>query len=267
MTMKRDPYSGKTMIQEYEKTEHKTQGHYFRPKEREEMIAKYAYLVKYLAGRVASRIPSNVVFDELVSAGSLGLIDAVDKYDPKKNVGLKTYAQYRIKGAILDELRSMDWYSRSMRKKIQGIEKAVHMVESREGRPAQDIEIAEEMAQPLDNYFKMLSDIHGAALLSLDDYIKNGDGNEDGGSTFSDGMRSEDSPSDNIIQKELKHLLAQAIRKLTEKEQMVISLYYYDELTLKEIGNVMELTESRICQIHTMALIKLKSKVKEYRNT
>ncbi|MFA6011567.1 MAG: FliA/WhiG family RNA polymerase sigma factor [Desulfobacteraceae bacterium] len=255
------------MIQEYEKTESKSQRSYFSPKEREEMIGKYAYLVKYLAGRVAARIPSSVVFDELVSAGSLGLIDAVDKYDPKKNVGLKTYAQYRIKGAILDELRSMDWYSRSMRKKIQSIEKAVQMVESRESRPASDMEIAEEMGQPLDTYLKMLSDIHCAALLSLDDYIKNNDNGNESGSTFSEGMKSDENPSDQMIQKELKAVLAKAIRKLTEKEQMVISLYYYDELTLKEIGNVMELTESRICQIHTMALIKLKSRIKDYRKT
>lgn len=253
------------MIQEYEKTETKTQSGYFSPAEREKMIAKYAYLVKYLAGRVASRIPSSVVFDELVSAGSLGLIDAVDKYDPKKNVGLKTYAQYRIKGAILDELRSMDWYSRSMRKKIQGIEKAVQAVEAREGRPAADMEIAEEMGQSLDSYLKMLSDIHCAALLSLDDYIKNNDNGGESASTFQEGMKSEDNPADELIRKEMKAVLAQAIRRLTEKEQMVISLYYYDELTLKEIGNVMELTESRICQIHTMALIKLKSRIKDYR--
>jgi RNA polymerase sigma factor for flagellar operon FliA len=253
------------MIQAYEKTESKAQRSYFGPKEREEMIAKYAYLVKYLAGRVAARIPSSVVFDELVSAGSLGLIDAVDKYDPKKNVGLKTYAQYRIKGAILDELRSMDWYSRSMRKKIQVIEKAVQVVEAREGRPASDMEIAEEMGQSLDTYLKMLSDIHCAALLSLDDYIKNNDNGNESNSTFSEGMKSDDDPADQMIQKELKAVLAKAIRKLTDKEQMVISLYYYDELTLKEIGNVMELTESRICQIHTMALIKLKSRIKDYR--
>jgi RNA polymerase sigma factor for flagellar operon FliA len=255
------------MIQEYEKTETKTQSGYFSPKEREEMIAKYAYLVKYLAGRVASRIPSSVVFDELVSAGSLGLIDAVDKYDPRKNVGLKTYAQYRIKGAILDELRNMDWYSRSMRKKIQGIERAVQIVEAREGRPASDMEIAEEMGQPLEDYLKTLSDIHCAALLSLDDYIKNGDNDGESGTTFHEGMKSEENPSDHLIQKELRDVLAGAIRRLTEKEQMVISLYYYDELTLKEIGNVMELTESRICQIHTMALIKLKARLKDYRKS
>ena len=254
------------MIQEYEKTESQVTTSYFSPKEREEMIEKYAYLVKYLAGRVASRIPSNVVFDELISAGSLGLIDAVDKYDPKKNVGLKTYAQYRIKGAILDELRSMDWYSRSMRKKIQSIEKAVHHVESREGRPSSDLDVAEELDIDLEQYYKMLSDIHGAALLSLDDYIRSNIGSDSSSSTFNDGMKSDDSPSEDLIRSELKEVLAEAVRKLTEKEQLVISLYYYDELTLKEIGKVMELTESRICQIHTMALIKLKSKVKDYKS-
>ncbi len=253
------------MIQEYENNQKNGRGCFFDEKEREEMITKYAYLVKYHAGRVAARVPASVMFDELVSAGSMGLIDAVDKYNPNKNVGLKTYAQYRIRGAILDELRSMDWYSRSMRKKIQNIEKAVHALGTELGRPAHDVEIAEKLDMSIDEYFKVLSDIHGAALLNLDDYIKNKDNDSNSGSTFSTGMKGDDNPSENIMKKELKNVLAKAIKKLSEKEQMVISLYYYNELTLKEIGKVLELTESRICQIHTMALIKLQSTVKEYK--
>ena len=228
------------------------------------MIRKYAYLVKYIAGRVASRLPANVAFDELVSAGSMGLIDAVDKYDPQKDVGLKTYAQYRIKGAILDELRNMDWYSRSMRKKIQDVEAAVQRIENREERPATDFEVAEELGLPLEKYYKILSDIHGAAILSLDACIRNDESDESSGSTFSEGIRSEDDPTDTVLRKELKQVLISAIKRLTEKEQTVISLYYYEELTLKEIGRVMDLTESRICQIHTQSLIKLRSRIRRY---
>ncbi|MBU0995498.1 MAG: FliA/WhiG family RNA polymerase sigma factor [Proteobacteria bacterium] len=227
------------------------------------MIVKYAYLVKYIAARISSRLPSNVIVDELISAGCLGLIDAVDKYDHKKDVSLKTYAQYRIKGAILDELRSMDWYSRSMRKKIQDIETAVKAVENREGRPAQENEVAKELKVDLAKYHKMLADIHGAALLSLDSFISNGSDTQSR-KTFQERIPGTSDSNRKIETKELKHVVANSIRRLSDKEQVVISLYYYDELTLKEIGKVLELTESRVCQIHTMALIKMRTKLKEY---
>ncbi len=234
------------------------------PKEREALIIKYAHLVKRIAGKIATRLPSNVIFDELISAGSLGLIDAIDKYDPVREVSLETYAEYRIRGAILDELRSMDWYSRSMRKKIRDIEKAVAAVESREGRLSENWEVAEELGIELEQYYKVLSNIHGAALLSLDEYIRNQDNQTFAKKTFQEKIRSSDDPSGHIARKEMKQIVAKAIKTLSEKEQLVISLYYHDELTLNEIGKVLSLTESRICQIHTMALIKLRSKLKTY---
>jgi RNA polymerase sigma factor FliA len=236
----------------------------FTAKEREDLIVKYAPLVKRIAARMSVRLPSNVLFDELVSAGCVGLIDAVDKYDPSKDVNIKTYAEYRIKGAILDELRSMDWYSRSMRKKIQDISKAVQAVEAREGRPAEDKEIAAELSVPLENYYNELSKIHRVALLSMDEYIKDDDNDSTSKKSFQESVRSEDSPEKNLDRQELKKCIAEAVRKLSKKEQMVVSLYYYDELTLKEIGKVLELTESRICQIHSSALIKLKTRMQTY---
>jgi RNA polymerase sigma factor for flagellar operon FliA len=213
---------------------------------------------------MAARIPASVTFDELISAGCLGLIDAVDKYDSQKNVSLKTYAQYRIKGAILDELRRMDWYSRSMRKKIQGIEKAMTEVELREGRPAQEEEVADMLGMDIEKYQKMLSEIHCAALLDLDACIKDNEGESLMRKTFQEQMRSDDDPAENLNREQLKTILAEAIRNLSEKEQIVISLYYYEELTLKEIGQVLNLTESRICQIHSAALIKMKNRLKEH---
>jgi RNA polymerase sigma factor for flagellar operon FliA len=235
----------------------------FSPEEREAMIVKYAYLVKYIAMRISARLPSNVIVDELISAGCLGLIDAVDKYDPAKDVSIKTYAQYRIKGAILDELRSMDWYSRSMRKKMQDIDAAVLAVEGREGRPAHENEVAAELGVDLEKYFKMLGDIHGAALLSLDSFISNGSDSSNK-KTFQERLQGSSDPDRKIETKELQAIIAASIKKLSEKEQIVISLYYYDELTLKEIGKVLDLTESRVCQIHTLALIKMRSRLKEY---
>jgi len=236
----------------------------FTRKKREEMIVSYAPLVKHIAGRMAMRIPSSITFDELISAGCLGLIDAIDRYDPSRKVDIKTYAAYRIKGAILDELRSMDWYSRSMRKKIQEIERALVEVESREGRPAEDWEVAETIGLTLEEYYKLLSNIHGIGLFSLDEYIKDEDNDSLTKKSFQERILSTDDPAENVVKGELKQYLAEAITTLSEKEQMVISFYYYEELTLKEIGNILNLTESRICQIHTLALIRLKSKLKAY---
>ena len=236
----------------------------FSRKQRETTIVSYAPLVKHIAGRMAMRIPSNITFDELISAGCLGLIDAIDRYDPSREVDLKTYAAYRIKGAILDELRSMDWYSRSMRKKIQEIERALVTIESREGRPAEDGEIADEIGLSLEAYYKLLSNIHGIGLFSLDDYIKDDDNDSLAKKSFQERILGDDDPAENVAKRELKQQLADAIKSLSEKEQMVISLYYYDDLTLKEIGHILGLTESRICQIHTLALIKLKTKLRSY---
>jgi RNA polymerase sigma factor for flagellar operon FliA len=231
---------------------------------RQESIVEYAYLVKHIASRFAMRLPTSVLFDELMSAGSLGLIDAVDKFDPGKHVSLKTYAQYRIKGAILDELRSMDTYSRSMRKKIQDITKATKKIEDAKGSPADDKEICKELGVDLETYQNMLTDIHGAAVLSLDEFVKTKKNDTYSQTRFQAGVKGEDNPADHFDRAELKHVLAETIKTLSEKEQIIVSLYYFDELTLKEIGEVLSLTESRICQIHTAVLIKLRSRLDSY---
>jgi len=233
---------------------------------REKSIIEYSYLVRRIAARFAMRLPSTVFFDELVSAGSLGLIDAVDKFDPSKHVSLKTYAQYRIKGAILDELRSMDTYSRSMRKKIQNIAKAVKAIEDQKGSAALDEEISEELGVSLEEYYDMLTNIHGAAVLSLDEFIKTGKNESYSKTRFQSAIKGKENPADSFDREEHKFVLAKTIKTLTPKEQMVVSLYYYDELTLKEIGEVLSLTESRICQIHTAILVKLKLRLQDYFN-
>lgn len=236
----------------------------FGSKNREHVIRKYAWLVKFAAGRLAMRVPSTVLFDELVSAGCMGLIEAVDKFDPNRDIDFKTYALHRIRGAMLDDLRKRDRYSRPMRRKIQAIEKAVQTVEAREGRPAEDFEVAQQLGVDLEHYYKTLSEIDSRALFSLDEYLRGGTNDADNRASFKDSIRSSDNPDRHLALQELKRVLADAVGKLSEKEQRVISLYYYDELTLKEIGCVMDLTESRICQIHAVVLIKLKSRLKAY---
>ncbi len=233
---------------------------------RENSIIEYSYLVKHIAARFAMRLPPTVFFDELVSAGSLGLIDAVDKFDHSKDVSLKTYAQYRIKGAILDELRSMDPYSRSMRKKIQDITKAVKAIEERKGCAAIDEEICKELGVTLESYYDMLTSIHGASVLSLDEFIKSKKNDTYSKTRFQASIKGEDNPAVCFDKEEFKFVLAQTIKLLSKKEQLVVSLYYYDELTLKEIGEVLSLTESRICQIHTAILVKLKVRLQDYFN-
>lgn len=231
---------------------------------REKSIIEYSYLVKHIAARFAMRLPSSVFFDELVSAGSLGLIDAVDKFDVSKHVSFKTYAQYRIKGAILDELRNMDTYSRSMRKKIQDITRAVKTIEDEKGSYATDEDICRELGVALETYYDMLTDIHGASVLSLDEFIRTKQNDTYSATRFQSGIQGSENPADCFDREELKSVLAQTIKTLTQKEQIVVSLYYFDELTLKEIGEVLTLTESRICQIHTAILVKLKARLQDY---
>lgn len=231
---------------------------------REARIVEYAFLVKQIASGFARRLPSSVLFDELVSAGSLGLIDAVDKFDPEKHVTLKTYAQYRIRGAILDELRSMDRYSRSIRKKIQDLAAATKKLEDSKGGVPSDEEIASELGVTIDEYNDMLTQIHGATVLSMDTFLKTKNNETSSDTRFISGLQAHDAPTDEFDRAEMKSLLADAISRLNEKEQLVVSLYYYEELTLKEIGEVLNLTESRICQIHTAILNKLKSKLKHH---
>jgi RNA polymerase sigma factor for flagellar operon FliA len=230
---------------------------------RQKSIVEYAYLVKHIAYRFSMRLPASVLLDELISAGSLGLIDAVDKFDHSKHVSLKTYAQYRIKGAILDELRSMDTYSRSMRKKIQDITKATKKIEDTKGSPATDLEICESLGVDLTTYQDTLTNIHGASVLSFDDFIKTKKNDAFSQTRFQSGIKGDEDPADLFDKQELKAVLAKTIKTLTQKEQMVVSLYYYDELTLKEIGEVLSLTESRICQIHTAVLIKMKARLQD----
>jgi len=232
--------------------------------ERNDLIVEYAPLVKFVANRIAMRVPPSVSLDDLISAGIMGLLDAVDRFDPSRQVQFKTYAEFRIRGAILDELRSMDWVPRSTRKKIHDMERAVTAVEGRLKRPADDSEIAEEMDINVDSYYGILNKARGVELLSLDEYLKDDRDNSESKKTFKSLIRGNDDLGDHIMASELKRVIAESLETLTEKEQMVLSLYYYDELTLREIGEVLDLTESRISQIHTKAVIKLRPKLKSY---
>ncbi|MCK4388858.1 MAG: FliA/WhiG family RNA polymerase sigma factor [Desulfobacterales bacterium] len=235
--------------------------------ERGALIARYASLVKFLANRMAMRLPPSVSVDDLISAGMIGLLDAIEKFDPCRKVQFKTYAEFRIRGAILDELRNIDPVPRSTRKKIHDMGKAITAVEKKLRRPADDVEIAEEMGIDLDTYYEILDKARGIELLSLDDYVRSNKDNSESKESYKGLIQGDDNPERDVMFLELRRVVANAIKRLPKKEQMVVSLYYYDELTLKEIGMVMGLTESRISQIHTRAIIRLRAKLKMYQET
>jgi RNA polymerase sigma factor FliA len=231
---------------------------------REEMILRYAPFIKFIAQRLAMRLPAHVAIDDLISAGVIGLMDAVSKFDPKKKVDFKTYAEFRVRGAMLDELRALDWVPRSVRQKATQIERAIFELEKSRGRPVEDEEVARALGLSLEDYYETLSEINGIPLLDVESLPRKiPQVAEEDLLDFIIDEREKD-PFDQFRLNELKSLLASAIGGLSPKEKLVISLYYYDELTLKEIGEVMDLTESRICQIHTKSILKLRAKLKRY---
>ncbi|MEA2101021.1 MAG: FliA/WhiG family RNA polymerase sigma factor [Thermodesulfobacteriota bacterium] len=230
---------------------------------REKMITEFAPLIKYIASRIAMRLPPHIDIQDLINSGVIGLIDALDKFDASKHIKFKTYAEFRIRGAILDELRSMDWVPRSVRQKSRKVENAYTRLEASLKRPAQDEEVAREMNIDINTFYKLLSDTASVSLLSLDDLGEN-DNDTSRKNLLEYVMQDEKNwPSGKINLHEIRNLVAQAIGALPEKERLVISLYYYDELTMKEIGHVLKFTESRVSQIHTKAILRLRSKTQK----
>ena len=232
------------------------------PELREKIILEYAPLVKLVAGRLSMYLGYNVEYDDLVSYGIFGLIDAIDKYDYAKEVKFETYASLRIRGAILDQIRKMDWIPRTIRQKQKRIDAVCKDIETRLGRSATDEEIASELGISDDEYLEWQSEMKITNVVSLNEYMEQGaevpaEGNQFTTSRF-------DSPEEYIEKEELKKVLEESLEQLTEKEKKVILLYYYEDLTLKEISNVLEVSESRISQLHTRALQKMKTKMGDY---
>ena len=231
------------------------------PAIRDRLVEQYAPLVKYVAGKVAVGMPHNLEFDDLVCYGVFGLFDAIEKFDPEKHVKFKTYAVTRIRGAIFDELRSIDWVPRSVRQKSREIEEAVHRLESSLGRSATDAEIAKDMGMTPKEFEKTMLKISGTSILSLNDVWYTGEDNDK--VSIADSIESPVSLNpDTIVEKgEIKRVIIEAINELPVKEKKVLVLYYYEDLTLKEIGRVLEVTESRVSQLHTKAIMRLRAKL------
>ncbi len=228
---------------------------------RDQLIMDYAPLIRFVSQRIASRLPSNIDIDDLMSAGVIGLMDAIDKYDPSRDNKFKTYAEFRIRGAILDELRSQDWVPRSVRDKAKKIERAYQELEQKHGRAVSDTEVSESLGMSLDGYYGMVAKVKAVTLLSIDDMV--GPGNHERRSLLEclENIGSKN-PFTQIKSKGVRDLLMQNIEDLPEKQKLVLSLYYYEDLNLKEIGRILEVTESRVSQLHTQAVTRLRAKLK-----
>lgn len=233
-----------------------------QPSMRDGLIRRYMPLIKLVANRIIRRLPPQIEVTDLINSGVLGLIDAIEKFDPGRDIKFETYAEFRIRGAILDELRSLDWVPRSIRQRINELQLTMEKLENKLKRAATDEEIAKEMRISLEDYQDLIKKASGVALLSFDDL---GYGRDTG---VRGGMLEyyKEPHAENLISllnlQDVRGLLASAIDELTEKERHVVSLYYFDELTMKEIGMVLEITESRVSQIHNKAILRLKTKLR-----
>ncbi len=228
---------------------------------REKLILEYAPLVKLVAGRLSMYLGSNVEFDDLCGYGIFGLIDAIDKYDAFKDVKFETYASLRIRGAILDQIRKMDWIPRTIRQKQKQIDKVMSQIQAEKGREATDEEIAQGLGISSEEYVDWQSQMKITGVVSLNEYLETGsDIPNERGRVSSDFQQ----PEKALEQQELKEMLISALELLTEKEKTVITLYYYEEMTLKEVSNVLEVSESRVSQLHTRALAKMKTRMGNY---
>jgi RNA polymerase sigma factor FliA len=232
--------------------------------ERDQLIIQYTPWVRFMALRMAAKLPSHVQAEDLISAGIIGLIDALDKFNPAREVQFKTYAQIRIQGAMKDELRALDWASRSMRQKVKRLEHAYATLEQELGRPPSSEEVANSLGIEMDEFEEMLDDVKGTSLVSLEE-LGQGPASEDKSSLLEALLtRQDQDPLEMLNLQDLKKALTVAIGELPEKERLVLSLYYFEELTMKEVGKVLNLTESRISQLHTQTVLRLRGKLKAY---
>jgi RNA polymerase sigma factor for flagellar operon FliA len=229
--------------------------------ERNNMIVEYLPLVKFIANRIASRLPNHIEVADLINSGIIGLIDAIEKFDASRKIKFKTYAEFRIKGAILDELRALDWVPRSTRQKASKLEKAYAELEQRLGRSANDAEMMEHMGITNEEFDVLVRDAKGVALISLDELQSDHDDSFERNLLEYLADPEQMNPAQVMNLDQIYRIIAEAIDQLPEKERLVISLYYYEELTMKEIGEILSVTESRVSQIHTKAILRLRSRL------
>jgi len=228
--------------------------------QKDKLILDYAPLIRYIAQKIAVRLPSNIELDDLISSGVIGLMDAIDKYDPTRDNKFKTYAEFRIRGSILDELRAQDWVPRSVRDKAKLLDRTMIRLEAEIGRVATDEEVASALQMSMEEFYELVNQTRPVSLLSIDD-----------AATFSNVDKKSilnilescklSNPFNQLNLKSVKDIVTSAIEELPEKQRLVLSLYYYEDLNLKEIGKVLRVTESRVSQLHAQAVSRLRAKL------
>jgi len=231
---------------------------------RDQLVLEYSPLIKYIAQKIAARLPANIELDDLISSGVIGLMDAMEKYDASRDNKFKTYAEFRIRGAILDELRAQDWVPRSVREKAKILERCYSKIEQEKGRQANDEEICQELGISQTEYHELLNQVRSVSLLSYDDlsHFSKADKRALHGAG-ENGIKAP-TPFNEVNVAYLKKMISEAIQDLPEKQRLVLSLYYYEDLNLKEIGKVLDVTESRVSQLHTQAILRLKAKLRNH---
>jgi RNA polymerase sigma factor for flagellar operon FliA len=232
------------------------------PALRDRLILMYAPIVKYVAGRLGSGLPAHVDEGDLVSYGLLGLISAIERYDPDRDVKFETYAIARIKGSILDELRALDWVPRSVRSRARQIERAMSELEAKLGRAPNDEEVAKKVGITVEELEDSLTDISRSSIAALDElWTISGSGGDQVALIDTIEDTQGPAPTTALDRSEMKEMIADSISRLPEREKLVITLYYYEDLTLREIGEVLGVTESRVSQLHTKAILRLKARL------
>lgn len=228
--------------------------------QKDELIKEYAPLIKFIAQKIAVRLPSNIELDDLISAGVIGLMDAIDKYDPTRDNKFKTYAEFRVRGAILDELRAQDWVPRSIRDKAKLLDKTIANLEIELGRTATDEEVAKALNVNIDEFHELVNQVRPVSLLPIDQATTFSNTDKKSIMDILEGSRL-NNPFNQLNIKSIKDVVAQAIEELPERQRLVLSLYYYEDLNLKEIGQVLRVTESRVSQLHAQAVTRLRAKL------
>jgi RNA polymerase sigma factor for flagellar operon FliA len=227
--------------------------------DKNQLVERHAPLVKRIAHHLVARLPASVLVDDLIQAGMIGLLEAAKNFDGSKGASFETFAGIRIRGSMLDEIRKGDWTPRSVHKNSRAITQAISQVEKATGRDARDIDVAERLQVSVQEYHTMLNEVNAGKLVGIEDLGVSED------VLTTDATKGQDSPFENMLQGSFQKALAQAITTLPEREAIVLSLYYDEELNLREIGEVLEVSESRVSQIHSQAMLKLKSKMQSWR--
>ncbi len=231
--------------------------------EEDVLLKEYLPLIRRLAYRLVSRLPDSVEVDDLINSGVLGLLDAVGKFEPDRNIQFKTYAEFRVRGAMLDDLRSQDWASRSLRNDSNLLESTYASLEHKLGRPAEDYEVAEVLDLSLEDFYKLLGRARGISLVNYEDFAASDDDPRSPLEMIA--LIESDDPFVLCQDREQQEHLVEAIDDLKERDRIVLQLYYFEELNLKEVGMVLDVSESRVCQMRTQAIVRLRNKIKTLR--